>query len=236
MTELALYIDIEGFGCKFENGGKKSYINLTNDLYSLGRSLFNYLSIYQFGGDGFLIKENFHYYNSVSRFIDLSVALLQSITLRGGTGRVQISHGNMADISGELSKEIQKEINAEHHNILGHYDNTTPPRCNMMIINPIIGKAIINCAKLKGPKGPLLLVDKDLEEKMITEKVLYQKILTDKFEVLSVNWVNYKSENTELILQQLKLSNLNIKETIRTYIDTNVLPEEWKINALSLIQ
>ena len=143
MTELALYIDIEGFGCKFDNGGKKLFIDLTNDLYSLGRSLVNNHSIIQFGGDGFLIKEILLYQNNISQFIDLSAALLQMLIVRGGAGRVQISHGDMSDISGLYSDEIQKEIQFNNQNILGDSNH------NVMIINPVFGTAIINCYKLK---------------------------------------------------------------------------------------
>lgn len=230
MTELALYIDIEGFGSKFENGGKKSFIDLTNDLYSLGRNFLSHHSIVQFGGDGFLIKEILIYQNRISRFIDLSAALLQMITIRGGAGRVQISHGYMADISGLYSVEIQKEIYANHQNIL------EGSKYNVMLINPVIGTSIINCYKLKGPKGPLLLVDKDLEEKMKNEKVPYETIHSDKYKVQSVNWLKHRNENTEIILKHLNLNSDNIEKALQTYIENNVLKEEWERNALKLIE
>ncbi len=230
MTKLALYIDIEGFGRKYENGGKKSFIDLTNDLYSLGRNLLCHHSIFQFGGDGFLIKENLIYQNIISQFIDLSAALLQMITIRGGAGRVQISYGYMADISGLYSDEIQKELQANHQNILGG------SKFNVMFINQVIGTSIINCYKLKGPKGPLLLIDKDLEEKMKNEKVPYETIHSCKFKVLSVNWLKHRNENTELILKHLNLNSDNIEKALQTYIENNALKQEWKRNALKLME
>lgn len=229
MTELALYIDIEGFGCKFENGGRKSFIDLTNDLYLLGRNYFNKIFIYQFGGDGFLIKE-VQGNNSVSYFIDISAALLQMITIRGGAGRVQISHGYMSDISDLYSDEIKKEIQANNQNILGD------SRHNKMYINhQVIGTSIINCHKLKGPKGPLLLVDKDLEEEMKKEKG-YVTIPSEKFEVINVNWVKHRNENTKCILKCLNLNSDNIENKLRTYIDNNDLSEEWKRYAMKLME
>jgi hypothetical protein len=229
MRELALYIDIEGFSFKFENGGKKSFINLTNDLYSLGRSLLSYLSIIQFGGDGFLIKEIIIYRNEISRFIDLSAALLQIITIRGGAGRVQISHGYMSDISGLYSDEILKEIHVNNQNILGGCNH------NVMLINPIIGTSIIKSYKLKGPKGPLLLVDKDLKEMLEDECIYYETIPYDKSEVLSINWLKLRNKNIEHFLKQLKLNSDNIEEVFRIYINNNELTSEWEENAWKLI-
>lgn len=235
MTELALYIDIEGFGLKFENGGKKSFIDLTNDLHSLGQNIFSYLSIIQFGGDGFLIKENLSYENKISRFIDLSVALLQIITLRGGTGRVQISNGYMSDISGLYSNEIQKEIQSNNQNILGGNNY------NIMLINPVIGTSIINCYKLKGPKGPLLLVDNNLKEMLETEKIAFETLSygkCTKYEVLNINWLKSKNENTELILNHFNFKSIDVEEALTNYIETNALglTNEWRSSALNLLK
>lgn len=55
--QWAIYIDIEGFSNNFYNGAKDSFVNLTNDLFILKNKLGKQLSIVQFGGDGFLIKE-----------------------------------------------------------------------------------------------------------------------------------------------------------------------------------
>lgn len=228
IKKIALYIDIEGFGNKIKNGEKNPFIDLTNDLYFLGRSHLSYLSIIQFGGDGFLIKENVKYYNKISRFIDLSAALLQIITIRGGAAQVKISHGYMYDISGLYSDEIQKEIKDNNQNILGGSEN------NIMLINPVIGTSIINCYKLKGPKGPLLLVDKHLREKLDSESILYETYEED--EVLSINWLDHRNENTERYLQHLNLNSENIKETLIAYINNNNgLNTEWKENAWKLI-
>ncbi len=227
--EFSLYIDIEGFGDKFEDGGKQSFINLTNDLYSLGQKFFEKLSIIQFGGDGFLIKEILSYQNSIRKFIDIAAALLQIILIRGNTGRVKISHGYMSDIKSSYSEEIKKELYGNNQYVLKFNKN-------IMLLNPVIGTSIINCYKLNGPKGPLLLVDKDLEEKIIHEKVPYKKINSDKYNVLWINWINHKNENTELILKHLNLNNKNIETNLKSYIDKNDLPEEWKKSALELIE
>ncbi len=196
----------------------------------MGRSLFNNLSIIQFGGDGFLIKEISVYQNKISKFIDISAALLQLITIRGGAGRVQISHGYMADISSLYSDEIQKEIHANNQNILGGSRN------NVMLINQVIGTSIINCYKLKGPKGPLLLVDKELKGMIENEKIPFKTICSKNSEVLSVNWLKQRNEYTERILKQVKLNSENVEIALKTYLNNNTLPKKWKENALKLIE
>jgi len=226
-----MFIDVEGFSNKFENGGKQSYIHLTNDLFLLGKNYLNYHSIIQFGGDGFLIKENLIYSNKLLNFIDISVALLKSILIRGGIGRVQISQGYLSDISGLYSEEIQKQIQANNQNILGKANH------NLMMINTVIGTSIINCYKLKGLKGPLLLVDNSLKEILITENIPYNSIKTEKYSVSTINWIKYKSSNTQKILSHLGLDSSKVEEKLLNYVKVNGndLSDEWKCNALKLM-
>ncbi|MBP7477375.1 MAG: hypothetical protein KA797_02540 [Chitinophagales bacterium] len=215
--ELAIYIDIEGFSIKFENGGKQSYIDLTNDLYALGCSQFKYLSIIQFGGDGVLIKENIFYTNDLRKFIEISVGLLQIIALRGGIGRVQISSGEMADISGLYNAKIRNELAlgkillSEHRNI--------------MMVNSVIGTAIIKSYKLKGPKGALLLIDKSLISEEDKEKYIHYN--SDDYEVYGINWIKYESEMTFEMLKTLSLNSKDLTAKINSYLKENKPSDEW---------
>ncbi|MBL1279599.1 MAG: hypothetical protein COA33_004980 [Fluviicola sp.] len=226
MIELSLYIDIEGFAKKFETGAKKSFIDLTNDLFKLGKNNFNHLSIVQFGGDGFLIKEVLTYTNNLNRFIDIASALLQSICLRGGIGRVQISSGHLADISGLYSEELRNAISRDKQNIL-HESN------NVMLINSVIGTSIINCFKLKGPSGPLLLIDNLL----ITdeEKHNYIHYNMNGINVYGVNWLNRKNENISNMLGTLGIDNVTLLDKFRAYLNENDLHETWEEEAKKLI-
>lgn len=228
MNDLAMFIDIEVFSKKFEGEGIQSYIHLTNDLFLLGNEYFSFLSIIQFGGDGFLIKENFIYSNNLSSFIDISVALLQSILIRGGIGRVQISNGYMTDISGLYSEKIQKQIQANNQNILGRANHNT------MTINTVIGTSIIKCYKLEGPKGPLLLVDNCLKDDLIKSNICFKTIETERYDVLIVNWIKYENSNTKKILTLLGLDSGNLEEKLLNYINENDLSDEWKRNALNM--
>ena len=222
MKEIALYIDIEGFSKKFEQGGKDSFINLTNDLFKLGQVEFSYLSIVQFGGDGFLIKEILNYSNDLSKFIDISVALLKSIALRGGIGRVQISHGNLADISGLYSEKLQQRNQLQLRNVLSSDRN-------VMLINPVIGTSIINCHKLKGPKGPLLLIDKDLITDFTKHELIHYN--SNEHDVYGINWLFYKSDFVKKILRILDISDKDLTKKIQQYIETEDLKDEWKTEA-----
>lgn len=230
-TDFALYLDIEGFSNRFKFGGKQGIIDLTNDLYELGKNIFEFLSIVQFGGDGFLIKEIFDYQNSIKRFIDIAAALQQIILIRGNTGRVKISCGNLPDIKCLYSEGIQKELDLNNRNIL-----LSSPNKNVMLISPLIGTSIINCYNLKGPKGPLLLIDNKLESKLISENICFNKFQLSNNEVIHINWIKYKNENTEKILSCLDLNNYNIEEKLKIYINQNEFDEEWTRYASQLLK
>jgi hypothetical protein len=200
---------------------------LTNDLFLLGQKHFKNLSIYQIGGDGFLIKEVFKYTNDVVKFIDIAAALLQSITIRGGVGRAQISCGNMADISGLYSNELQGQLQKEKLNLLTDHQN-------VMLINPVIGTAIINCYKLHGPSGPLLLIDKQLVNEKFNLTLTHYN--ADGFDVFGMNWLNYSNQNTNDFMNILGLNNKILLKNYKNYIESNELKEEWKMHAMSLIK
>jgi hypothetical protein len=212
MSEIALYIDIEGFASKFENGARQSFVELTNDLFKLGQNYFNNFSFYQFGGDGFLIKEIFSKSNDLEKFIDIAASLLQAILIRGGIGRAQISYGNMVDITDAYSEEIKSLICQNKNNILSDYKN-------IMSVNPIIGNAIINCHKLKGPSGPLLLIDKKLiQGKDLSDFIQYKNA---EYTVYGVNWINRKNERIIEILNILELDITRNISHFKKYLSKN---------------
>lgn len=228
MQDIALYIDIEGFGKKFEDGGKKSFIDLTNDLHFLGKNFLKNLSIIQFGGDGFLIHEIIKRQNNIVYFIDLSAALLKLVTLRGGAARAKISQGNMSDISGLYSDEVQNALRFNQPNLLWGTNH------NIMIINTVIGSSIINCHNLHGPSGPLLLVDLAFREKLEDQKKSVPYRIEQ--EVVIVNWIEYNSDLTEKILTRVNLNNTNVKNDIMNYVKNNDLPNDWRENALKMLE
>lgn len=221
-----MYIDIEGFAQKFEDGAMQSFIDLTNDLFTLGQKHFKHLSIYQFGGDGFLIKEVLTYTNNLEKFIDMASALLQSITIRGGIGRAQISFGNMTDISGLYSNELQYLLKREKSS------NLLIDCQNVMMINPKIGTSIINCFKLHGPSGPLLIIDK----RLVKDNHSLIHYNQNGFDVYGVNWLNYSNQNTNDILNLLGLENKILLNNFKNYIESNELKEDWKTHAMSLLK
>ena len=194
----------------------------------MGKCYFKNLSIIQFGGDGFLIHEIIRRQNNIGYFIDLSAALLKSIALRGGAARAKISQGYMSDISGLYSDEVQNEIRSNQLNILWGTNH------NIMIINTVIGTSIINCHNLQGPKGPLLLVDLALKEKLEDQKNSVPYWIEQ--EVIIVNWLKYNSEMTDKILKQVNLNRSNLKNEFQNYVKNNDLSADWRKYALKLIE
>ena len=124
MEQLAMYISTESSLNRFENSGRKSMINLTNDLYLLSGLYFKNMSIMQFRGDGFLIKETSGHKLEVLKFIDISVALLQLLTLKGSAGRIQISLDCINEDSGFYNRDILNKI-------MNKFDDLTEGRCEI---------------------------------------------------------------------------------------------------------
>ena len=229
--EWALYIDIEGFSAKFEQGAKDSFIKLTNDLFTIGSHFYDYLSIEQFGGDGFLLKQVSIRSPNFEKPIELATLLLKLILLRGGIGRVQISHGYMADTKGLYSDEIQNSIR------MNGSDNLLNGKRNIMGIKPLIGTSIINAHKLKGPSGPLLLVDVELESNLIESRIPFTKLNFHNQNVLSVNWVKFDTERIQEIVDFIGLnSSIDYTQLVKNYIQNNSLTNEWIQGAVTLIQ
>ena len=175
---------------------------------------------------GASFKEFFNYSNDLNNFIDIAAVLLKSIALRGGVGRAQISHGKISDITGLYSKGIREQIEFNNANILGRNNN-------VMFINPLIGSSIINCVKLKGPSGPLLLIDKSVVSNSEKEKLLHYN--EDGYDVYGVNWLSYNNKDCTRILKKLNLIDSSLLSIFRKYLDENSVHPKWNKEAENLL-
>lgn len=136
----------------------------------------------------------------------------------------------MADTKGLYSDEIQNSIR------INGSDNLLNGKRNIMGIKPLIGTSIINAHKLKGPSGPLLLVDAVLESNLIESKIPFIKLNFDNNDVLSINWVKFDTARIREIVDFIGLnSSIDYAQLVKNYIQNNSLTPEWIQGAEMLI-
>jgi len=232
----SIFIDIEGFSKRFQEESQiqalEILFQLMHYLFQIGSRIFprqpEHLFIYQVG-DGFLITPYKRYEENLERPISITIALMQSILLKGGIARASISTGDFEDYLSEYPQEIKKEI--EKHDIVRIGDG-------LMTVFQVMGDALINSYQLanKAQKGPCLFVDIRLKEYLPKDGIVF---LEDKDRnILIIDWIRSKTKLSEKIIKIIygdvpKIKNL--VEAIQNYIKKyQELSEEWKKNARSL--
>ena len=209
--DIVFYIDIEGFSASFNQQGKQSMISLSNDIWTLVSKKFEYITAYQFGGDGFLIK---------------TVG-----PLRGGIARVQMSQGTMADIHSCYSDEIKKNFQTIVEKSV-NFNYSATANHSILTLNPIIGTGIINAYKLKGRPGPLFILDSDIMDQFQND--------FDQFPIKrrkinwELGWLRFNSIEIEDNLKLLGLDTSTLGLTLTQYIIQNKLKSSWVRNSKSL--
>lgn len=211
----AIYLDIEGMSRRLEKGAINDFVKLTEDLYEIGKS-FDNLSITQFGGDGFLIKQLFVYKSCINIPVEIAAAILKASIAKGFMCKAKIACGNLFDISLLYNEEIKNSL-AENSNILRKEKN-------IMTITPLIGSSIINAHNLKTPSGPTLSIRKEL----IANLVIAPQLLRESDNSIEINWLKFNSDRISKILDQLGCNDIELIESnfIR-YIEENCDDTTW---------
>ena len=229
--DIVFYIDIEGFSASFNQQGKQSMISLSNDIWTLVSKKFEYITAYQFGGDGFLIKTVGPFVNQRIQLTNLAITLLQSVLLRGGIARVQMSQGTMADIHSCYSDEIKKNFQTIVEKSV-NFNYSATANHSILTLNPIIGTGIINAYKLKGRPGPLFILDSDIMDQFQND--------FDQFPIKrrkinwELGWLRFNSIEIEDNLKLLGLDTSTLGFTLTQYIIQNKLKSSWVRNSKSL--
>lgn len=151
----ALYIDIEGFGAKWNDttmGAFRGINALMQGIFWIGDRFYreppDRLFAHQYG-DGFLIVSDFHE-QLLDRAILIGVALLRHLLAIGEIAKCAIAEGEISDIQHCYPREIRDQLE-EASISLGH---------GVMTITPVLGSALINAVFLakKSPSGPILSI------------------------------------------------------------------------------
>lgn len=229
--DIVFYIDIEGFSATFNQQGKQSMISLSNDIWTLVSKKFEYITAYQFGGDGFLIKTVAPFVNQRIQLTNLAITLLQSVLLRGGIARVQMSQGTMADIHSCYSDEIKKNFQTIVEKFI-NFNYSAAANHSILTLNPIIGTGIINDFKLKCRQGPLFILDSDIMEQFQND--FCQFPIKRRRLNWELGWLSFSSIEIEDNLKLLGLVKSNLESTLTQYIIQNKLRASWSKNSKSL--
>jgi hypothetical protein len=224
----ALYIDIEGFGAKWNDTTMTAFrgINaLMQGIYWIGDRYYreppHRLFAHQFG-DGFLIVSDFHE-QLLDRATLISVALLRHLLANKETAKCAIAEGQISDIQHCYPREIRDHLEKESIS-LGH---------GVMTISPVLGSALIHAVSLakKSPSGPVLSIAAE-NAKRLTCGVRVTLVDSD---LASLDWL--RGEPTGLVALQKAAGLAQYAEDERmrqlgSYIESNVyLKPEWIANA-----
>ncbi len=206
-----------------------------DDLYKIGTRIYtdytDRLFVYQFG-DGFIVCPQGGDEN-LERPVSIAIATLQAAVLREGVARAAISQGEIADILGCYSQEIQRNLK----------EGCISLGVGLMTICQVMGEAVIKTYGLysRGPKGPLLLLDDELKSEV--HKISGLKINTYSDgkgkDFVGINWVYSELPLVKSIMEKIDLISLTpevLKKLISDYINNNTLSGEWVKNANILIK
>ena len=229
-----IFIDIEGFSCLYNSPKNrdiaKNLVKKTiQDLYYLGLNV-SFLSITQFGVDGFLIRQCFQSSKDWNIPIDISISILKSMLINGGLGRAQISFGEMYDYIGSLNDEISEQPQIKEGN------NYLKLKKGLMVINRFMGNAIINSYKLKGQKGALIIVDPSFQNRINYTKYPIIQIENHNY----INWIKSKSgEITRYMKFMMEKNDGSLENKLINYFELFNLEEikdnDWYINSKRLL-
>jgi hypothetical protein len=234
MEPWSLYIDIEGFGAKYEKDIQPlvSLGALMEAIYLIGTRCFakapNRIFVHQLG-DGFIIGGEFGK-ESLQDPLSIGIALMRHVLSAGGVAKAAISEGKLGDIVDCYPKVLAEEYARSYGGAFALGEG-------LMTILPVMGTALINAYRLldslKTPSGSFIIVKKsDLPRLPANTKA------TEVDEIGVVDWIHTSYPELEKIIKQAGLRNPNVEQLERSmdvYLKSNKLSEEWSRNTRSYL-
>jgi hypothetical protein len=224
----ALYIDIEGFGVKWNDTTAEAFrgINaLMQGIFWIGDRYYrdppDRLFANQFG-DGFLVTSDSHE-EVLDRPVLCAVALLRHLLTLGETAKCAIAEGEIADIKGCYPSEVRDQLS--NGNI--HFGS------GVMTISPVMGSALINAVSIQKqlPSGPLIGISSRNASRISCGAV----VTNIDAGVASIDWLKGEPRGLEELQAASRLkrhAEVLRSEQLRGYLASNThLSERWKDNA-----
>lgn len=229
MQTWSLFIDVEGFSSIYKRDqarGLKLLSIMGEFIYETGNKVYpnvgERLFAYQLG-DGFVIVPE--RVNDSKRAISIAMALMRCFVLSGGVARAAVATGSISDVLSCFS-------------FAKNGKSAFPMGEGLMVLNPVMGDAVINAYKLEriAVKGPLLFIDQKLISELNGSRVIFDRHCEEAY---SVNWINSRDYETDKIMSVLGFGSSSseiISEALEKYMMGNRLDGRWVESAKRLIE
>lgn len=234
MEPWSLYIDIEGFGAKYERDVQPlvSLGALMEAIYLIGTRCFakapNRIFAHQLG-DGFIIGGEFGK-QSLQDPLSIGIALMRHVLLAGGAAKAAISEGQLGDIVNCYPKVLAEGYARSYGGAFALGEG-------LMTILPVMGTALINAYRLldspKTPSGSFIIVKKS---EFLRLPANTSAIEVDEIGI--VDWIHTSFPELDQTIKQAGLPNPNVQQLERimdVYLKANKLSEEWCRNTRSYL-
>ncbi len=206
------------------------------------------LFVHHIGGDSLVIVSDFAE-KDLSRPISIAVVIQRVLLVNGYIGKVGISIGDFADITGcwnRFYKLVEndlpkKECEGELSPIPYEKDKIDIGD-GLMTLIPVLGTGLINSynALNKGPSGPNIIIPNFLRDKIPLAYIKNNWIIKHGNYIV-IKWIGLQTEFINNMCDLIDFNNLKIVSDIRSkfinYIINNLeyLSEKWLKNAKKLL-
>lgn len=223
----SLYIDVEGFGSKWDETTMRAFrgINtLMEGIFKIGDRLYreppDRIFAHQFG-DAFLVVSDFHE-QSLDRAALVGISLMRQLLAAGEVAKCALAEGELSDIQNCYPDAIRSQYKNGHIGI----------GSGVMTVTPVMGTALIRTAGLqKKVSGPLMILPEALRSRMSTGFRL--SVISDG--KLSLNWLRSEPQGLGVLQKAAGLIQSTEVERIaalESYLSNSTgLSPEWKANA-----
>jgi hypothetical protein len=224
----ALYIDIEGFGAKWNQTTMEAFrgINaLMQGIFRVGDRYYRdppeRLFAHQFG-DAFLVVSDFPE-ERLDRAALLGIALMRHLLTHGETAKATISEGEISDIKNCYPEEIRKQFGSWNIQL----------GSGVMTVIPVLGTALINSVALQKqtPSGPLLTIAPENAQRLHCG--VGTMPVSDN--MVALNWLRGEPTGLQELQSAAGLKRPSEQERVKqleAYLLSNKeLSEKWQANA-----
>lgn len=228
----ALYVDVEGFGVKWNDSTADAFqgINaLMQGIFWIGDRYYreppDRLFAHQFG-DGFLVASDFHE-ELLDRAVLVGVALQRHLLANGETAKCAIAEGAVSDIQNCYPPEVRAQLSKG--NI--HFG------AGVMTITPVLGSALVSTVSLqkKTPSGPLLSISQANMHRLSCGATARPAASS----VAVINWLRGEPSGLQALQVAAGFKPHSEEERVaqlRAYIAANAfLKQEWKDNVYTYL-
>jgi hypothetical protein len=224
----ALYVDVEGFGAKWNETTTDAFrgINgLMEGIFRIGVHCYaeppDRLFAHQFG-DAFLLVSDFHE-SVLDRAVLVGFALMRQLLALGEIAKCTMDEGELSDISNCYPEAIRKRYNSGHIDV----------GAGLMTITPVMGTALIRTAAIqKRVSGPLFAVRKALADRVSPS---FGRTDIGGGELVSLNWLRGEPpglrelQDAAGLLRSAEEVRVN---QLRSYLQQNsTVSADWTANA-----